>query len=588
MNAKKFIEYIDYFKKLRESHEPIGYLSRKAYEGYHFVYWNRELGRLVSLPPSKNIFNLPEISTQADKFENFLLSTNFTFTVVPRLLSDKEGTNAAMYLGILARDDYKKLQIQNKLSQLIKYALFDNISFFEVSLNDRQDDAEVKVWDMYDILFDSRIRDWSKQKLVIKVVKKKIDEIKSSGLYTSPSKIYTDAGVIQTWKDLYEAEKYTQNFANLGKGEVILFECFYLDNGNLRITTIDYGGSVYRDEKYSIDHIPIYPFQVYSGSYYQSSFIHRLIPINRMIDLISKRVSDLILRLAKGGWIVQEQEDLDAQMNEETGQIIRYTATKPEQIDMPNIPPFIIEWLSTLFSLTERFGITPIISGQLPQRASGIRSQSMIEGLVSQAYQNYSNTINNLRNILISVLKDIFLFRYEIWNTPREIIFSDIGGELKKMRFVSEKSRDIEEADENTIFIPKQYDRFDVEIDNALGYTIEAQKEAAIQLAQLGLIDKEIVKRIFKLGSTAYLMEAQEKIAIETPDMQALIKNFDSLSDEEKQGLITTLKSLGRVSPQVKKNVSPDLEKQILGEAEGSPPSPSSAGETTQQENEEL
>lgn len=587
MNAKDFIEYINYFKKLRETHEPVGYLSRKAYEGYHFVYWNRVLGRLVNLPPSRNIFNLPEISTQADKFENFLLSTNFTFTVVPKLLSDKEAVNSAMYLGILAREDYKNLQIQNKLSQLIKYALFDNVSFFEVSLNDKRNDAEVKVWDMYDILFDSRIRDWSKQKLVIKVIKKKIEEIKSSPLYQPPSKIYSGGDVIQSWKDLYEAEKYSQNFANLGKDEVLLFECFYLTDEGLRITTIDYGGAVYRDERFSLDHIPIYPFQIYSGQYYQSSFIHRLIPLNRMIDLISKRVSDLILRLAKGGWIVQEQEDLDAQMNEETGQIIRYTATKPEQIDMPNIPPFIIEWLSTLFSLTERFGISPIIAGQLPQRASGIRSQSMIEGLVSQAYQNYSNTINNLRNILISVLKDIFLFRYEIWETPKEIIFSDIGGELKKMKFISEKQKDITlDEKENYVYIPKEYSRFDVEIDNALGYTIEAQKEAAVQLAQLGLIDKEVVKRIFKLGSTGYLMEAQEKIAIETPDMQALIRSFDKLSDEEKQSLITTLKSLGRVSPQVKSNISPDLEKQILqegGEASSQPPP--TAGQSPQQEN---
>jgi hypothetical protein len=262
----------------------------------------------------------------------------------------------------------------------------------------------------------------------------------------------------------------------------------------------------------------------------------------------------MILRLAKGGWLVQEEEDIDASLNEEVGQIIRYSATKPDQIEMPNIPPFIATWFSNLFALTERFGITPIIAGQLPMKSSNVRSQDMIESLVSQAYQNYSNTIDSFRNILTNILRDIFNFRYFLWKTPKELTITSLGQELKKVKFISQKYEDnVSKTDKDEIvFIPDSYDRFDVEIDNALGYTLDAQKQNAIQLAQLGLIDKKVVKNIFKLGSTAYLLEADEKMAIETPDFQALIKNFDNLSPEEQQSLTTVLRSLGRVSPQVK------------------------------------
>jgi len=553
MDSSSLLSYINEYRKLREPHEPIGFLSRKSYEGQHFVYWSRELRRIISKEPAKNLYGLPECATQVDKFENFILSTNFSFTLVPKLLSDEAALKASMYLGILARDDYKKLKKTNKLSNLVKFALFDNISFAEVAVNEKGNDVDVKVWDMYEILFDPRVRDWENQKLVVKVIKKKKEDLIKSKLYNLPKKIAS--GDYTTWKDLFESEKYNFNITALKKDEIILFECFYLDDGNLRITTIDGGGNVYRDNRYdTLDHIPIYPFTIYSGSWYQPSFAYRLLPLNRMIDLIAKRINDMILRLAKGGWLVQEEEDIDASLNEEVGQIIRYSATKPDQIEMPNIPPFIATWFSNLFALTERFGITPIIAGQLPMKSSNVRSQDMIESLVSQAYQNYSNTIDSFRNILTNILRDIFNFRYFLWKTPKELTITSLGQELRRVKFVSQKYEDnVSKTDKDEIvFIPDSYDRFDVEIDNALGYTLDAQKQNAIQLAQLGLIDKKVVKNIFKLGSTAYLLEADEKMAIETPDFQALIKNFDSLSKEEQQALTTTSRLLGRVSPQVK------------------------------------
>jgi hypothetical protein len=553
MDSSSLLSYINEYRKLREPHEPVGFLSRKSYEGQHFVYWSRDLRRIISKEPARNLYGLPECANQVDKFENFILSTNFSFTLVPKLLSDEAALKASMYLGILARDDYKKLKKTNKLSNLIKFALFDNISFAEVAVNEKANDVDVKVWDMYEILFDPRIRDWENQKLVVKVIRKKKEDLIKSKLYNLPQRI--SSGDYTTWKDLFESEKYNFNITALKKDEIILFECFYLDEGSLRITTIDGGGNVYRDDKYdTLDHIPIYPFTIYSGSWYQPSFVYRLLPLNRMIDLIAKRINDMILRLAKGGWLVQEEEDIDASLNEEVGQIIRYSATKPEQVEMPNIPPFIASWFSNLFALTERFGITPIIAGQLPTKASNVRSQDMIESLVSQAYQNYSNTIESFRNILTNILRDIFNFRYFLWKTPKELTITSLGQELRRVKFVSQKYDDVvSKTDKDEIvFIPDSYDRFDVEIDNALGYTLDAQKQNAIQLAQLGLIDKKVVKNIFKLGSTAYLLEADEKMAIETPDFQALIKNFDSLSKEEQQALTTTLRLLGRVSPQAK------------------------------------
>jgi len=572
MDPKELLDIIYEYKKIRENHEPIGYLSRRAYEGNHFVRWNKELQKIVSDAPVRKINALPEIATQVDQFQNFLLSTNFIFTVVPKLLSDDQGVNASMYLSLLARDDYERLRMNNKIAQLIKYALFDNVSFAEVSLNENGDDADVKIWDMFEILFDPTIRDWSKQKLVVKVIRKKINDLKNSKLYTLP-KNYSSGETFFSWKDVYMAEKYS-SFTQLRKDEILLFECFLRTPNGLKIITIDGAKNIYRNDDYpDIKTIPIHPFAIYSGDLYQPSFAYRLIPVNRTIDLIAHRIGDLILRLSKGGWLVQEEENLDAQMNEEIGQIVRYTTTKPEQIQIQNIPPFILQWFTMMFNLAERYTISPVIAGNLPQKASGVRAAKLIETMVSQAYQNNSSVVENLRNVITGILSDIFLFRYHVWKVPKEFYISDLPKKLSKVSFISAKYADIHSG-ENVVKIPAEYERFNIEIDNARGYTLEEQKNTAIKLAELGLIGKETLKRIFKLGSTGYLLEAEEKMAIETKDFQQLIAQFPNMTPEQKQAVITVLRMMGQIAGGGAPVQS------LPNETSQSPPSPNSSSLT--------
>jgi len=555
----RLLDIIYSLKKVRENYEPMFYLSRKAYEGKHFVAWNRSLQTLTELPGNRSMMNqLPEVAKQTDAFENFLLSTDFTFTLIPTKLSDDASLEDSMNLSLLAQDYYNKLKDSTILSDYIHFALLDNVSFIEVSPNDANTDVECRMFDGFDILFDPRIRDWGKQTLVVKVIRKTKTQLENSKLYNISKGVSSVSGTpFFSWKDVYESEKYA-SFATLNQDEYLLFECYIKTAKGLRVVTIDGAANVLRNDLYeSVKGIPIIPLRIYSGEWYQPSYAYRLIPLNRSIDIISNRMEDLILRLAKGGWLVQNEENLNSRMNEENGQVIKYESVKPTQIEMPSVPNFIFEWFQNTINLSERYGLSSVMSGNMPMNSSNLRANSMLESITGQTMRNNTAVISNMRASIKSILEYTFAFLYEMWDTPQDVLFTDFS--QSSPRFISEKFGDF--SDTSVVKIPSSFKRFEVTIDDAFGYTLGERKKSAIELNKLGVISGETLKKIFKLGSSAYLVEAEDKPMYQTKEFQLLMKAFPTMSVEQKQSVINTLNALGG---QVGNQELPDSVKSLL------------------------
>lgn len=542
---QSLLDMIYSLKKIRENYEPMFYLSRKAYEGKHFVAWNKNLQSITEIPTSRTIINqLPEVSKQADSFENFLLSTNYTFTLIPTRLSDDKSVKDSMNLSLLAQDYHKKIIDTTVMSDYIHWALHDNVSFLEISPNDEGTDVEYRVFDGFDILFNPRIRDWEKQPLVVKVIKKTKTQLQNSKIYKYPGDISSVSGSpFFSWKDIYEQERYT-SFAQLNSDEYLLFECYIPSNETgLRIVTVDGAANVLRDKTYSsVKGIPIVPLRIYSGEWYQPSYIYRLIPMNRSLDIISSRMEDLILRLAKGGWLVHAEENLNSRLNEEMGQIVKYNATKPEPIQMPTVPSFMFDWFTNLINLSERYGLSSVMSGNMPMNSSNLRANSMLESITGQTISNNSSVINNLRASIKKILEYTFSYLYEMWDTPQDVLYSDFSQDSP--RFISEKFGQFS-GDEITK-IPSKFKRFEVAIDDGMGYTLPERKKMAIELNKMGVISGETLKKMFKLGSSAYLVENEEKPMYQSKEFQALLQQFPSMTPEQKQSMINTLNMLGQ------------------------------------------
>ena len=545
---KDLLETIYYLKKQRENYEPIFYLSRKAYDGKYFVVWNKISKQIEDKPIVNKLYGLqelPEIAKQADDVENFLISSSYIFTVVPKLLSQGDDVKQTIYLSLLAKELYERFKLSQQISVMVKNALFDNTSFVEVAVNDDESFVELRTYDAFDILFDYKKQNWDDVKFVVKVIKKRIKDIKNSNLYTLPENVSSGDPTFFGWKDIYYQEKYL-SFTPLEKDEIILFETYSIEEGFLRIKTIDGKGNVLRNDEYpNMKRIPIIPFRFYSGDWYQKSFVFRLLPVARTLSLIASRMDDLILKLAKGGWMVQENEDINGELNEQVGQIIRYAATKPEQIQIPVIPSWISNWFATLLNIGERYGRPNIIAGALPQKSSGLRANKMLESLTSNVMQANSSVLDSLRLSIKEILEVSFMFLYQIWKLPQPNIVTSVSKDHGEISFVSEKYAS---ENSNAIKIPAEFSRFSVEIDNAMGYTLEAKKQNAIMLFKLGVIGKETLKRIFNLGSTAYLLEAEQKPMYETEDFQKLISIAPTLPPDKKQAVVDVLNLLAQLN----------------------------------------
>ena len=507
---------------------------------------------VIELPMKKTFFNqLPELAKQTDSFENFLLSTDFIFTITPKLLSEDESVRDSQYLSILAKEFYDKLKGSTIFSDFIHFALIDNVSFLEVYPDMINKTVGYRKFDFFDIIFNPLLS-WEEQRLVVKVVRKKVSELRKSKLYTIPEGYQPVGGSnFLNWKDIYQQEKFSQ-LAAIQKDETLLLECHILDpEKGLRIVGLDGSGTVLRDDSYpAIKMMDILPLRIFSGEWYQPSYVYRQIPINRSIDTLASRLEDIILKLAKGGWIVQEEEDIDGGMNEEVGQLIRYQTTKPEPIQMGTVPGFLPNWLQMLLGLSERYGISNIFSGGMPSKSSGLRANKMIDSLKGMTVQNNTAIMNNMQTCIKDVLKVTFSYLYEMWTTPQEMLSSEMGD--KAPQFVSEKQKAIYNGD-NIIHIPNTFKRFNVEIDNAMGYSIGERQKLAIQLNKIidpatnkPLLSFNALKKIFKVGTSGYMLEADDPLMAQTAEFKKLINDFPNMTPEEQQAVITTLGKVGQ------------------------------------------
>lgn len=570
----RLLDRIYHLRRMRQEYEPMFYMARQAYEGKHFVYWSKETQRLSEVPQKKSVFNqIPEVSKQVDAYENFLLGTDFTFTVVPKILGDGDALHDSQMLSLLAADYYKKIRNNTIFSDYIHYALLDNVSFLEVTPNDQKNDVDIRSFDGFDILFNPLISDWNKQPLVVKVVKKDVNELKKSKLY-NVSADYTGGGSgFFSWKDVYEREKYT-TLASLAENEAIIFECYMLDPvEGLTIRTLDWSGNIIRNDHYrNIKRVPLIPLRIYSGSWYQSSYAYRQIPLNRSADLMISRLEDLMLRLAKGGWVLQGEENLNGGIDEEIGQIIRYDSVKPEQMEMPQIPSFFLQLFTTMLGMSDRYGFSSVATGDLQGQGSGLRTTGMLEQLTGLTVRDNSAPINNLRSSVQQILELVFMFLYEMWDTPQEVIHTDITNKFP--RFVSSKYKSIYAGGE--IGIPSSFKRFDVEVDDGLGYTLQAKKDTALALRKLGLVNDEVVKKIFKLGSSAYLMNATDQTMAESEEFKTLINAYPQLSPEQKQAVIIVLRTISQL--QGGNPLNPGAKEKVAGGDTGPSAAPPTMG----------
>jgi hypothetical protein len=98
----------------------------------------------------------------------------------------------------------------------------------------------------------------------------------------------------------------------------------------------------------------------------------------------------------------------------------------------------------------------------------------------------------------------------------------------------------------------------------------------AVELNKMGLISGEVLKKVFKLGSSAYLLEPEGKPMYESKEFQTLLDNFATLDATQKQSVINTMQIISEQQKDNKaaqipgqKSPSQEIMAQALGQTQG-------------------
>jgi len=223
-----------------------------------------------------------------------------------------------------------------------------------------------------------------------------------------------------------------------------------------------------------------------------TSWLERLIPLNRSIDLTLAQIEAWIRATAIG------------RMKRKTGtQVERITNASGEFIDI-NGPLDSIEWLNVpeigatpfqFLTLTEELmttiGATTVSVGKIPKGARA--GYKMVESLKASEMSSIQHAVRLFEDFLEHTAETILSFIAIFGDHPLGVNFpNNTFAELVGTEYASQF--------QNVIPVSDIDFGVDVKIESGLAYTPEGRQEVATQLYQLGMIPAETALELMGLG----------------------------------------------------------------------------------------
>lgn len=549
--------YVDALQDQRLKYTAEWYENMNAYDNDHFITLNREVGKVQMVPIRKAQFlQLPETSKQVDSFENMLLMSNPIFTIYPNDISDKDSIQEAKNLSLYLRQHYLDWDDSNLMHNFVHtaaifpeaYWVFSIENKFNIETQRMEKVIVPIIEDPFDWLYDPRYR-MEDNPLLIRIIRKPDYSIRNSKLYTG----YQDSGFLEDFKEMFWNDRLNLRTIKNNLRPVMLYETYTLEQYGLRIKTITTDGVKIRDDFYKdLQFYPVVPLSLYSGNSYKPSFVGRLLPLNRSLDIIANRIEDYMVRFSRGQFQTIMGNETD--MTDLNG-IIHYQMQPLEEVNVPQMPPAVWQWFNMLLTLSERYGVNQAALGLSPrgsQNRSGKQGDQQLKG----AGMQQKTPMDNLFHALKRIAEITVYFESELVSRPKSVTMHKGGGEYEKGLFIGEKfAKFYQDQFPDLISIPKSIKKLRVEMEDSANYTIEAKREEAIKLA--GIIDKvnptfqKILIDLYKVGNTADIIEDMEmdQSLLDNPEMKNLLANKDALPQDVKDGLVKLFQFLAQQSP---------------------------------------
>lgn len=546
ISTAELLTEIKRLQLIRAKYEPAWYRAYHAYENNCFVGWSRVSGTIVKMPYKKRFFvNLPEAKKQCDSFENNLLQFMPMFVVYPDDVGDDKARDDSRYLSKLLKKHYIDWDSKNLVHKFLHNAIKWPISFWEIGVEKRinpltgkmQNIVVPSVSDCFDWLFDPHIP-FEENPIIIKKIKKNLKDIKEYKDFKPPT---TAGGFPDDMKEAIFNDKYGSRGGSGDMATQFAYQSFEKLATGIKETIMDTSGATLRSKFYKgATEYPVTPLSLFSNDEYSPSFCENMIPINREIDFVVNRIGEFIHKFAKGAFLVRDGSDI--MFSDENGVIVKYEGEAPTVMQMPQLPPAIIEWLKMLFTISERYGLNQIAMGLSPQGSQN-RSAAQGEQSLSGAKVQQKTPLDNMVQAFTRIANKTIYYLSEFTDEPTSFSFRSQGEDFSARKFIGEKYAN---KDKTAVVIPHSIKSMEVEIEDVSASSIYAKRA---DLVELGKLESVVSPAFFKLLIDSY------KVG-NTADIMALLDKGKSLLDNPEFKAIIEQMRAGNVDPATKQAFS--------------------------------
>lgn len=415
-----WIEYTDKkfneSKNFRNTHtERQWFINNAYYRGWHNAKYSKETGKIVLDNQDPLDFQINQVYATCRAIRGAITKTRPAWDVDALPYATIDAVTSRIlgeYLGFI----YDKLHMKHLTKQAVLYGLLYGQGIFQYGYDAQADSGEglpwVRVLDPFDVYIDPYATGVEDARYIVKVISKPKEIVEKN-----PN--YDQEAVKQLSESSKSSESMYKELINNSKkdssalsGNLLLHETWCVTEEGIRvITTCE--GKVLRNNITEFDKLPfeIYFPDINIDEIYGEGWVKNLVPLNKALNYLERAILEYNILFSKGKYVTDSQSGIKI-INNRNGQILRH---KPghviEQMDMKPMSATPFRQIENLKEYIQNIGAAhEAFMGQAP---SGVTSGVAFETLVSNAYTNIADLVDNLGDCLARLGTDILNLGYQ-------------------------------------------------------------------------------------------------------------------------------------------------------------------------------
>jgi len=550
--AKRLDVLTEDLRKKRLNYEKRWLVTDRFVDGRHFDTWNAEKNTFGTIKFARGLNVRPIFYAIkiAEGLLNNILGADPRWQVYPiRVVgSDDEDKKNQEYARKLQKYFSSLWDIGNLTTQTIQL-VWDGLKYgfgvFEVYWNEADNRPEITTISPYNILFDPTVSDIQDSQWIVKETSVPINRIKNNSNYSEYKNDIKDEGEISPspFQKVRLIEKYSSG-AHLNK-TAILKEIWKVndDIGGWDVWHICQQKPLWYAH-YNFTKPPFASWSYLPEPLLQTSFMERLIPLNRAMDLTLAQIEMWVRTVAVGRMLKQAGVNIKRISGEE-GEIIEANAPldKIQWLPVPEIGATPFNFLNELKGLSGESGAVSVTTGKIPSKKAGYK---MLEALKVSEISSIQHAIRGLETTLEALATNVLTYIYNFAKTPITVIAGQSPDDIFEIVSAMHSGEFVK-----AIPVSDRDFSVNVEIESGLAYTPDAKRALAIELAKAGMIPTEVALKYLELGGD--VSEIAEKAILETAQREQAKQgsvpsivdapDFAILSDSTKQAVLQELLS---------------------------------------------